>query len=61
MARASKVQAGSRANTQTFHQRTPIGRLAIYGPMWLAGRIAPNIIPARQDWIYGHDVTFAGD
>jgi len=61
LARASKVQAGSRANAQTFHQRTPLGRLSTYGPMWLAGRIAPGMIQARQNWIYGHDVTLVGD
>ena len=61
LARASKVQAGSRANAKTFHQRTSLGRLSTYGPMWLAGRVAPALIQARQDWIYGHDVTLVGD
>ena len=59
--RTSQVQAGSRANARTFHQRTPLGRLSTYGPMWFAGRIAPGLIQARQDWVYGHDVTLPGD
>ena len=56
-ARASRVQALSRANAKTFHRRTKFSQLATYGPMWLAGRLAPNAIHARQDWLYGHDVT----
>ncbi len=55
--RASAVQAGSRANAKTFHQRTALGRLKTYGPMWLAGRIAPSIGLARQDAIYGYDIV----
>ena len=56
-ARATKVQAGSRANAQTFHKRSIAGRLTAYGPMWLAGRVAPQILNKRQDTIYGYDVT----
>ena len=56
-ARATAVQTGSRANAKTFHQRTALGRLKTYGPMWLAGRIAPSIGLMRQDWVYGYDVV----
>jgi len=55
--RASAIQAASRANATTFHQRHLTGRLKTYGPMWLAGRIAPSIGLARQDRTYGYDVT----
>ena len=55
--RATRVQAGSRANAKTFHQRTALGRLKTYGPMWLAGRLAPSIGLARQDGIYGYDIV----
>ena len=55
--RASRVQAGSRANAKTFHKRTRLGQLATYGPMWLAGKFAPMAVHKRQDPIYGHDVT----
>lgn len=58
--RAAAAQAGSRANAATFHRRTNLGRLLTYGPMWLAGRIAPWIGQRRQDWLYGYDVTAAG-
>lgn len=55
--RTAAVQAGSRANAKTFHKRTRLSQLATYGPMWVAGKIAPTAIHARQDWLYGHDVT----
>lgn len=56
-ARASGIQASSRANAKTFHQRTVFGQLKTYGPMWLAGRIAPSIGLKRQDTLYGYDVV----
>ena len=56
-ARATHVQAQSRANAKTFHKRSTLAQLATYGPMWLAGRLAPNAIHARQDRLYGYDVT----
>jgi len=59
--RASNVQASSRANAQTFHQRTLAGRLKPYGPMWLAGRIAPGIGLARQDKLYSYDIVNASN
>lgn len=55
--RTARAQAGSRANAKTFHQRSALGRLRNYGPMWLAGRVAPQIGLQRMDAIYGHDVT----
>lgn len=55
--RASRVQAASRANMKTFHRRSPVTRLATYGPMWLANRAVPGFVQSRQDWIYGEDVT----
>jgi salicylate hydroxylase len=55
--RASRVQAVSKSNATLFHHRNPLMRLATYGPMWMAGRLAPRAIMARQDWLYAHDVT----
>ena len=55
--RTSRVQAVSKSNATLFHHRNPLMRLATYGPMWMAGRIAPRAIMARQDWLYSHDVT----
>jgi len=55
--RASQTQAGSRANMKTFHQRTALGRIKTYGPMWLAGKVVPAAVHKRMDWLYGFDVT----
>lgn len=55
--RASMVQAASRANMKTFHQRSTIGQIMTYGPMWLAGSYAPSIIKRRLDKFYAYDVT----
>lgn len=55
--RASRMQAGARANMKTFHRRLAPMRLATYGPMWLAGQAMPGRVRARLDWIYSHDVT----
>ncbi|MEM9599987.1 MAG: FAD-dependent monooxygenase [Pseudomonadota bacterium] len=57
LARTARVQAGSRANAQTFHKATRTSQLMTYGPMWLAGHIMPHAIHARQDWLYSHDET----
>lgn len=57
MKRTSRAQSGSRANAKTFHKATRMQQIATYSPMWLAGRIAPNVIHRRQDPLYGHDVT----
>ena len=55
--RASHMQARSRGNARIFHQRTLPGQLKTYVPMWLAGKIAPNIIHKMTDSLYGYDVT----
>ena len=57
LSRTRKTQLKSRANMKTFHQRTITGQLKTYGPMWLAGKIAPSLVHKRMDWLYGHDVT----
>ncbi|MBU1286547.1 MAG: FAD-dependent monooxygenase [Alphaproteobacteria bacterium] len=55
--RTAAIQAGARNNAKLFHRHNPITQLATYGPMWLAGRAAPEFVHSRNDWIYGHDVT----
>ena len=55
--RTSHVQAVSRDNAKIFHQSTRLGQIKTYGPMWLAGKIAPAAIHKRQNYLYGHDVT----
>lgn len=53
--RTAKVQAASRANAGIFHARGA-GRAA-FGPMWLAGQIAPSLIQARLDPFYEYDAV----
>lgn len=55
--RATRVQRLSVANGALFHRRTRPAQLLSYGPAWIAGRVAPGLIAARQDWLYGADVT----
>lgn len=55
--RTSKVQAASRKNMGLFHKSSLFSQLGTYGPMWLAGKLDPNIVHRRMDWLYGHDVT----
>ena len=57
LARTSKVQAASRANMGLFHKASLPSQLMTYGPMWMAGKLMPNIVHRRMDWLYGHDVT----
>ncbi len=54
--RTSQVQAASRNNAKLFHKRTPLSRALTYGPIWVAGKIAPAIIRSRQDPFYAYDV-----
>lgn len=55
--RASRVQARSAQNLNLFHHRGIARQVLHYGPIALAGQIAPNAIQRRQDWIYSHDAT----
>ena len=55
--RAHRAQAASRDNAQTFHQRSLWGQVKTYAPMWLGGKVAPNAVRARLDWLYEYDVT----
>jgi salicylate hydroxylase len=58
--RTGRIRNASRANMKTFHRATALSRVATYGPMWVAGHVLPDMVRARQDWIYGHDVTSQG-
>ncbi len=58
--RTARVQQGARANMGNFHVRSRAGQILRYGTLWAGARLYPAAIHARQDWIYGHDVT-AGD
>ncbi|MEM5517225.1 FAD-dependent monooxygenase [Henriciella sp. AS95] len=55
--RTARMQAASRSNMGVFHRRSTLSRLGTYGPMWMAGQVAPAFVRSRLDWIYGYDVT----
>lgn len=54
--RTARVQAASRGNAKLFHRPTPVSRALTYGPMWVAGKIAPSIIRSRQDPFFAYDI-----
>ena len=54
--RTTRVQSASRANARLFHRYTPLSRLFTYGPMWVAGKIAPGAIRSRQDPFFAYDI-----
>lgn len=55
--RTGRVQLAARANARRFHKGALLGQLATYGPMWLAARLAPQVMSKPFEWLYGHDVT----
>lgn len=57
IARVSKLQKMSATNARLFHQAGGLKGPVFYGAMAVLGRVAPQRLQARQDWVYGHDVT----
>ena len=55
--RTARVQAAAGANMELFHQGAGPKRGRKFGPIWAADKLAPDLIDAKLDWIYGHDVT----
>jgi salicylate hydroxylase len=53
--RATKVQASARANMGVFHRSNVVTQAVTYGPMRVAGMVAPAFVRSRQDWIYAYD------
>ena len=53
--RTTRVQAEARANQRRFHQPD-----IAYWPLKLAASALPNAFLARNDWLFGFDVTHAG-
>jgi len=53
IARVTRVQAVSTGNARLFHRQSRLSQLASYGPIWIADKIAPNALLARNDWLYG--------
>ena len=55
--RVTKVQDQSAANLRLFHRRGKLSQLQAYGPIWLAGKVAPQLLQRRNDWLYGAEFT----
>ncbi|NCO17201.1 MAG: monooxygenase, partial [Alphaproteobacteria bacterium] len=56
--RCTRIVAAANSNARAYHLGSPIRDLAHLG-LKLAGRLAPDLMLRRFDWIYGHDVTAA--
>ncbi len=54
--RVTRAIAAAEANARAYHLRGPVAAIAGLG-LGGIGRIAPNLLPRRFDWLYGHDVT----
>jgi len=54
--RCSRVQRVSAQNLQLFHKSSRMAQLMAYGPIWLAGQLAPSLVRRRNDWLYGAPV-----
>ncbi len=54
IARTSRVRKSAISNAKLFHRQS---QLFGYAPIWLAGRLAPELIQRRNDWVFGHDLT----
>ena len=55
--RTSKVQKEARNNAKLFHKQTLPEQIAAYGPMWLAGRVGPELAFLKQDRFYSYDIV----
>ena len=58
--RTTKVQKTARRNGRLFHMSNPIKRRITHLGLRLIGKVAPDLLAQRFDWIYGHDVTGKG-
>lgn len=57
--RVRKVLAAANANARAFHLRNPAVRGLAHSALRLAGRLGPDVMNRRFDWVYRHDVTRA--
>ena len=57
LARASRIQAHSRANASVFHQHSLLGRLQAHSPAPISKLMGPKVFYKNYDYLYGYDVT----
>jgi salicylate hydroxylase len=55
-ARCRRIVDAATTNASLYHLRSPL-RGPAYMALGLAGRIAPDRMIGRYDWLWGHDVT----
>lgn len=55
--RTSKVQNAARARMHSNHERSLLGQLKTYAPMWWTSRMSASKFDARYDWLYKTDVV----
>ncbi|MFV2001466.1 MAG: FAD-dependent monooxygenase [Paracoccaceae bacterium] len=55
--RVGKVLAAANANARAFHLRNPALRGVAHSVLRVAGRLGPDMMNRRFDWVYRHDVT----
>ncbi len=53
--RTTRIQQRSAQNLGLFHRKGGWQKLALMGPLTIAGHLAPSLIHRQQDWIYGFD------
>ena len=51
--RVTRIQQRSLFNLKLYHRRNLASQILSYGPLGVAGRIAPKLMARQQDWIYG--------
>ena len=56
-ARCARIVAAASRNARNYHLRFPPLRFAAHSTLRLTGRMAPERLLSRFDWLYKHDVT----
>ncbi|MAM60103.1 FAD-dependent monooxygenase [Maritimibacter sp. UBA3975] len=57
--RAERVIEAANANARNYHYANPLLRFVGHNALRVAGKLAPNSVLSRYDWIYDYDVTSA--
>ncbi|GHA51047.1 monooxygenase [Amylibacter ulvae] len=55
--RTANIQSISARNLRMFHRRGKLTQCLTYAPLWAVGQVAPRMLLAKNDWIYGLDPT----
>jgi salicylate hydroxylase len=55
--RATRVQRAAARNAKVYHMRAPLPRTALHLGLGAASRLAPELLLARFDWLFGANVV----